>query len=425
MSDQKSFGLDTREAPSPKDERVNPSTESMAARSEIVKLTATNSMLGTFLDCRMRYVWRYLRELVPITFAVPLVWGDLGHRLIEMLYRVEPGLLVWGDVEAAAAKWIDGKVDTVRGTLDAQPFGDQLGDARLETVRSEATEIADEVLAVLAHYRDTRVALDWQEYDFHMVEQTFRVPLPTVDGRRHAQWSFAGKWDLVATRRATGVCKLWDHKFSKRRLEELQIEGDTDTQPLGYMYGATFLATTQARLLRPGDAPLWSASIPTPQGFVHNWIRRAVPTEPGLLAKRKSPTLSKAKTHVTTTALYRQAIARHNLDESDYADHLAWLGQNEPSFVRRSEPNIGGDEIVRWAFETAAAMRDVRLVERDERQAYRNPKSCRRIGRSRCPYIPLCYGDPTDARTLSQFRHEQAHIELADEPDENDTEGDA
>ena len=83
--------------------------------------------------------------------------------------------------------------------------------------------------------------------------------------------------------------------------------------------------------------------------------------------------------------------------------------------MRRSEPNIGGDEIVRWAFETAAIMRDVRLCERDERQAYRNSKSCRRIGRSRCPYIPLCYGDPTDARTLSQFRHEQAHIELADE----------
>jgi hypothetical protein len=390
----------------------------MSATPEIVKLTATNSMLSTFNECRMRYVWRYLRELVPITFAVPLVWGDLAHRLIDTLYTVAPDLLVWGDVESAAQRWVDGKVETVRAAVERQPFGDQLGGVRIEETRTEARAIADEVLAVLAHYRDTRLAQDWQEYDFHMVEQTFRVPLPTVDGRRHPQWSFAGKLDIVATHRASGLCKIWDHKFSTRRLEELQVEGDTDTQPLGYLYAATFLATTKPRLLRPGDAPLWNATIPTPTGFVHNWVRRAVPTEPGLLAKRKSPTLSQAKAHVTTTALYRQAIARHGLDESDYADHLAWLEKNEPSFVRRSEPNIGSDEIVRWAMETAAQIRDVRLVQRDERQAYRNPKSCRRIGRSRCPYIPLCYGDPTDSNTLAQFRHEQAHVELVDDDDE-------
>lgn len=421
MSEQERFGLDAREAPSPSDERVSPSPESVTPTSEIVKLTATNSMLRTFADCRMRYVWRYLRELVPITFAVPLVWGDLAHRLIEMLYAVEPGALVWGDVESAAQRWINGKVDTVRAAVERQPFGDQLGDARLDTTRSEAEAIAAEVLAVLAHYRDTRLAHDWNEYDFHMVEQTFRVPLPTVDGRRHAQWSFAGKWDLVATHRASGACKIWDHKFSTRNLEELQVDGDTDTQPLGYLYAATFLATTKPRLLRPGDAPLWPATMPTPSGFVHNWIRRAVPTEPGLLANRKNPTLSRAKTHVTTTALYRQAIARHGLDENEYADHLAWLEQNEPSFVRRSEPNIGSDEIVRWAMETAAAIRDVRLVQRDERQAYRNPHACRRIGRSRCPYIPLCYGDPTDANTLSQYRHERAHVELSND-DEHESE---
>lgn len=414
--EQERNGLDAREAPSPSDERVSPSSESMAGRNEIVKLTATNSLLSAFADCRMRYVWRYERELVPITFAVPLTWGDLAHRLIEILYRVRPEDLVWaGMVETAAEKWIESKVETVRKAAAAQPFGDQLGSARVDETRERARQIADEVLAVLAHYRDTRLADDWRRYTFHMVEQTFNVPLPTIDGRRHSQWRFAGKLDIVASDRDSGMCKIWDHKFSTRNLEELQVDADTDTQPLGYLYAATFLATTKPRLFRPGDSPLWSSSIPTPRGFVHNWIRRSVPAEPPLLANRKSATLSRDKRLVTTVPLYRQAIARHGLDPADYADHLAWLAKNEQTFVRRTEPNIGGDEIVRWTQETAAAIREVRLVQRDERQAYRNPHACRRIGRSRCPYIPLCFGDPTDARVLSQFRHERAHVELYDE----------
>jgi hypothetical protein len=394
----------------------------MATKDRIVKLVATNSMLSTFLDCRMRFVWRYMRELVPITSSVPLIWGDLGHRLLEVLYASTlPNIASTSteiDLSASVDAWIAEKVAGAMGAIELQPFADQFAEMQIEETREQAREIADEVLDVIQYYIGARYDEDVERYTFHMVEKTFNVPLPTIDGRRLTNTSFAGKWDLVATDKETGVCKLWDHKFSVRNLNELQIEGDTDTQPLGYLYAASFLSTAKARQLRPGDRPLWSSAIPMPKGFVHNWIRRSVPSEPPLLKNRKQPTLSKSKQLVTTAALYRDALAKHNIDPTDYADHLQWLEENEQSFVRRTEPNIEIQEIEKWLEETTATVRDVRLVMRDERQAYRNPRACRRLGRGRCPYIPLCFGESENPSVLAQFRHERAHIELGEQDEE-------
>jgi len=386
----------------------------------------TDSLLKAVRRCPRLYWLRYTRELVPVRTAVPLVWGTLGHLLVGKLYELardntpaEAKVMAPKAVVATADQWLERMVQEAREVMASKAFG---LDGNLEAETHEAaSKMREEALSVVTHYMGSTWLEDLDRWEVLLVEVPFQVPLPDALDRRHPWWVFRGKIDLVARERDTGLVVMADHKFTSREAEGYAAELDTDTQPQGYLYAGTVLATTPAHLRRPGDAPDWPPVTPAPSRFVHNIIRRTAPAEPPLLKGRKKPTLSQARTLVTTEALYRKALDRHGLDPEPYQETLDRLRKAPHAFVYRRSPNIGPEELVRWAREALVTARTVAKVERDgDQAAVRHEGTCRQIAK-RCPYIPLCWGQEEAA--LVHFRHEVRHVELEPEEDPPEAEG--
>lgn len=382
-----------------------------------MKRAITDSLLKTVRKCPRAYWVRYRRELVPIRTAIPLRWGSLAHELTGGLYELaqdHPAEVAQsrakGHLQEIAERWVDTAVAQAEEVVESRAFvldGDLVGETRQA---SEA--MAQEAFEVVSYYARTQWRRDLERWLVLWVEAPFEVPLPSRNDQRHPFLVYRGRWDLVVQELETKRVLLVDHKFTSREVEGYAAELDSDTQGHAYLYAGTVLATLPVRLRRQEDRPVWPENLPPPGGFLHNIIRRSVPQEPPLLKNRKKPTLSTARSLVTTELLYWHAIKRHGLDPADYAEVLERLRLAPQEHHLRRQPNIGPVELTRWAREAVQTAQTVASIDRGgEEVAVRHSQACRQIGR-RCPYIPLCHGQEETALPL--FRREVAHVELID-----------
>lgn len=401
-----------------------------------MKRIATNSMMETGKRCKEQFALRYVDGLVPARSARSPSFGSLFHLLIQSWWMshpryVPPPTMTVNGVKVerllltplgAVEMWRNERIKAAEE--HAEQVQAQLGirdDGLVTSVKEQCADISSACLELFRHFLKEVLEPEASAYEPLFVEEPFNVPLLTRDQRRHPVWRYRGKYDLVLREVATGQTILRDYKTTVRQPTDMASILELDTQPMGYVYAALYLATTpRVGEETEADEPTWPEDAPAPVGFELEVIRKKVPREPPLL---KSGRLSKAQNVDTTPELFEAAIQRHGLDPADYDEILLRLRRRGPAFHYRHRVAVGPQEISRWVHETRLVLEDLRRVELHRDQAYRaSPSTCQRQYGRRCVYHPLCFGDAQMAR--ADFIKKPVHDELEDEtlPDETSQE---
>lgn len=394
------------------------------------KRIATNSMIATAKRCRRKLLFAYGEEIKPARTPASLSFGSLFHLLYRELLRRGEDVAF----EVVVERWRAERLDRAR--LHQQQVEDRFG-IKDEGILTAAEQQCDKhaVLAfdLIRHYRDSVWMAERDTYEVIWLEQRFSVPLTTRDDKRHPVWRYDGKWDAVIRDKGTGRVKVRDVKTTVRSPADFAMLMELDTQPIGYLYAATWLSivdrpectlkewrvpnlskTAAGEKAIAPDFPYWPTDLATPSAFEVEVVRKKVPKEPPPL---KRGGLSKAQNVDTTPELYRRAIDRHGLDPADYADVLARLEKRGNAFHYRNEVNVGAAEIKRWSEETRHVLGDLSMLMRHPERAYRaDSMTCQNQYGRRCEYHPLCYGDEELAR--ADFVHVPKHSELEDDEEE-------
>jgi len=367
-----------------------------------MKRICTNSMITTFKRCKMKYVHRYMDELVPITRKKSLLFGDLFHRLIAGYWNGLP-------LKSVADEWRREIIESSEkhARIAMEEYGIHEEDSAWE-IRDECKQMIAKCFDVYEYYQKNVLEKEDGRFEPVFVEETFNVPLVTIKGRAHPMWCFSGKYDIILRDTLSGDVFIRDYKTTSLDPIKLCRKLEFNTQAIGYFYSAIYLSILGRKQSVTSYFPYWPDIINTPRHFELDIIRKKVPKEPPLL---KSGRLSKAKNIDTTRDLYLSSIRKNGLNPADYSDILNQLTEKESSFMFRQRIAISSDDLRRWMKETLACLRDIRSLELDRSRAYRaDPSTCMNQYGSICQYHTLCFGDYSIAR--KQFKAEPRHSEL-------------
>lgn len=291
------------------------------------------SQISTWKFCRMKWYYRYVRKLEPISRVPKMDLGVYGHRLLEAHYKGEDL------VKVSQQHW--------------EEETESLFDEELEQFQ-ETREMAEWLVArYIEHYAGN----DWEPL---AVEEKFRVNIPTEKGTRSRD-NLRGILDVIVD--DNGEIWLVDHKFTATDLEKYDDGLVLDEQANFYLWALRELLDRNVA------------------GIIFNLIRTKKPTVPKLL---KNGTLSVAKNMDTTRATYLQAIIDNGLDPADYVDALQHVEETEKAFLIRHK-------VYRTDSELDDIGRELRMVARDIHtgEIFRNAANCVRDHQ----YKELCIMD--------------------------------
>jgi len=245
----------------------------------------------TFKKCRR--LWDFTSanrlNLQPTTEDNNLYFGSAVHAGLEQFHLNQEK-----DIPARKSIAIVAALEYLE-----ENRGDMLDDEDFENL----TDLARGMLNYYAAYAEK-----YDRFKVLEVEKKFEIPLYQLS---NGEWVYyEGKIDLIVE--FDGEIFIVDHKTAAR-LDDLSFL-DVDTQISSYCWAARQLGYDVS-------------------GFMYNELRKAYPSKPRVL---KGGKLSKDKSQPTSYELYLEAIDEYNLPESDYADFLDWLKENEPEFIRRT-----------------------------------------------------------------------------------------
>lgn len=307
-----------------------------------MKRVLTYSSTSAFKECRRKYQYSYVDEIKPIAEPRPLRFGSAFHLALEMYYLGETP----GDILQAVDKYFDD------GPAD-------LSDDDL-TKQAEDREM---VKAIFTRYAERYGAENFVPI---MVEQSGEVPiLNPKTGRPSNNWSLKFKVDGII-RDAAGLHWIIEHKTTSAITSQYIKALTMDTQCVAYI-----------------DAVRRAFGINV-VGVLYNVVLKDAPKPPNV---NKNGSLSMAKNQNTTAELFRAAIAENGFNESDYAEHLAWLESNQKQFFYREWLTFPDELIREWQQEIWQIARDVRSCEK-EKHWYKNTSQCVKYGS--CRFFDIC-----------------------------------
>lgn len=282
------------------------------------------SDIRAFKSCRLR--WQFsspLRLGMSPKYPATSMWlGTLVHEVLDAYYNPLVAEVDWRKIlddlfEAQVSRLLQlfGQRDDYNAMLD------------------KYIDVQAQAVGILENYFEVCPPLD-QDLRVVASEQSFELPFDT-------DVTFAGRFDLIVK---TPDSKLWvfDHK--------------TTRIDFGTFLGQIVDRDDQAR------AYVWALQQMYPDdqvgGIIYNMIKSKAPEEPQLLKKGG---LSKAKNQETTVALYNRAIARYDLDVTDYLDILYALSEREKvnPYVVRVPVTFSPSVIDVWTQFTRAVVREM------------------------------------------------------------------
>lgn len=172
----------------------------------------TNSARQTFLHCRKKFEWQYLRRLSPRAPHVPFLVGGLVHAGLEDMYRR-------GDFrEAWAERMVTEACEGASKTAGlAQKQSDRIWQQRAM------------VMGILRGYAAHYLEADLKKWEVLEAEVAFRYALPKPTG-----WAMMGKRDMVVRRRKDGAIGLVEHKTAAVLSADYIAKLPLDAQIIGY-----------------------------------------------------------------------------------------------------------------------------------------------------------------------------------------------
>lgn len=171
----------------------------------------TNSARSTFLACRKKFEWQYLRRLSPRAPSVPFLVGGLVHNGLERMY-VEKDFDEAAERETAAAA-------CEKVSMEASLTPDQ---------SDKLWQQQAMVIGILRGYAKHHLEEDLKKWEVVGAETSFVHPLPV------AGWKYRGKRDMVVRLKKNGKIGLVEHKTAGRLDANYIAKLPLDSQILGY-----------------------------------------------------------------------------------------------------------------------------------------------------------------------------------------------
>lgn len=170
----------------------------------------TNSARSTFLNCRKKFEWQYLRRLSPRAPSVPFLVGGQFHNELELMYKE-------GNFDEGEA------ADRVSEACDKACMETSLTPEQSDKVWEQQALI----LGMLAGYAKHYLARDLKTWKVLEVEKSFKYPLPNG-------WNQRGKRDMLVQQRKDGKVVLVEHKTAARVDAHYVAKLPLDSQIIGY-----------------------------------------------------------------------------------------------------------------------------------------------------------------------------------------------
>lgn len=170
----------------------------------------TNSARNTFLNCRRKFEFSYLRRLSPRAPSIPFLVGGLVHEALDRIYKT------WEFDEAEERKIASERCETACKEA-----------AITEQQSDKIWEQQAVVMGILRGYAKHYMAKDKKEWKVVQAEGAFKYSLPNG-------WTAEGKRDLVVTRKKDNALGLVEHKTASRIDAGYVAKLPLDSQILGY-----------------------------------------------------------------------------------------------------------------------------------------------------------------------------------------------
>lgn len=330
----------------------------------------TYSMWSAFRNCRKRYQWRYVEELVPLERNPNLRFGSLIHECLEFWHR-----------------W-DNRANRLNRLRSIMDYIDAACIQRTHDRRTQADwHLA---LAMMTGYAET-----YPEEEFEVVDLEKKFEGPIINPVTRAQsrsFIMAGKVDGIV-RQPDGRYFLLEHKTASN------INGD---------YLERLWTDFQIRLYA------WyvreTLDIPV-AGIIYNILGKAKlqqgqgETELEFEARRDA-LIAKSKTG--------KSSAKRKMPESD-ADFQARLLEKyrQPGMFHRELIYVSDDQLAELQAEIWELSKA--LLEARRRNAYyQNTDLCSQFGT--CAYFPLCRSGGNPLMIENQYERVKPHQELLEQP---------
>ena len=169
----------------------------------------TNSARSTFLNCRKKFEWAYLRRLAPRKQSIPFLVGGAVHNGLERMYKT--GKFSYEDEYAIADKLC--------------------GEAAMNAVDPKESDDIQQQLAmiigILSGYNKLYLKADLSKWSVLEAEASFEYLLPNG-------WRKQGKRDMMVKRKADGKVGLVEHKTAGRVDANYVSKLPLDNQIIGY-----------------------------------------------------------------------------------------------------------------------------------------------------------------------------------------------
>ena len=174
--------------------------------------TLTNSSRATFMNCRKKWEYEYIRRLAPRRVSIPFLVGGLFHDGLDRMYKV--------------------------GAFDAEEFEEQVVLPKCEQAAEQCLEPGQSddvwmqravVMGMLKGYAKAYLKGDMASYKILRAEESFAIPLEK--GRQ-----YMGKRDLLVMDRKTEKLVLFEHKTTSRLDGGYLAKLPLDNQILGYAW---------------------------------------------------------------------------------------------------------------------------------------------------------------------------------------------
>src|SRR3990167_1085963 len=168
----------------------------------------TNSARSTFLNCRQKFEWAYLRRLSPRKPSIPFLVGGLVHNGLERFYTTGVDLQKERHIAELACD------AAAMNALDAKGSDDIMQQLAM-------------VMGILSGYAKLYVKKDLVAWKVLEAEASFVYDLPNG-------WRKRGKRDMMVKRKADGKIGLVEHNTAGRVDAKYVTKLPLDNQIIGY-----------------------------------------------------------------------------------------------------------------------------------------------------------------------------------------------
>lgn len=323
-------------------------------------LTYSNTM--SFKNCRKKFYFRNIREIVPKDRPLYFTTGGAIHKALELFYQ-------------------DANILDITKIIDSY-FGENKPDESnySDLVKwNNDKDLAKQIIERYIKYYPS------ESFEMVAIENRFSVPIINPEtGRASKIFVFNGMADGLVFEK--GLYWLIEHKTTAQLNVQYKKKLTLDNQSIAYIEA----------LQRVLDIKI--------QGVIYNVILKDIPSEPKVL---KTGKISKDLGQKTSVNLYIKKIKELGFEQNDYQDFLDQYFEKE--YFYREYITFSEQDLQEWRYELWDLQKNIQEAKK-KNQYYKNTFHC--VGFGTCIYWDICTAFDKEAVIEMSFQKREKNSEL-------------